>query len=431
MQKMAAGIVRPVIDTEVDFDGIGTALKRMEGRDVFGKIILRVADASGCQRTMKGSSLPRCPRAPAEGQLLADRAGRRWPSCACCGCCRPTRRSTSPTAPRGGSARCSGAIASRSTISARPIRKRARTEIRAIAARHVGQHGAARRRICLSRPAVRLRPAWRHSGRIEVEGVPHFERDRQREDRPHIIFTGHLGNFELLPIAGDSFRHEGDVDVPAAEQSLHRRLHPLDPPLGHGRPDRRRAPAPRSRWPRILDNRRQRSACWSTRNSPTAFPRPFSAGPARPARCCRSSRGNIECDVYPARCIRLPGNRFRLVMEPKLDLPRDRQRPRRHRRHRAASQRRGRALGARRSRPVDVVPQALEADAAATGGGIAAKPPTPVRNRAGRTIERFDMAPDNSGSSFNNRWSRHAAPRRRTASAPQACRYRAKRPRTE
>jgi alcohol dehydrogenase len=42
MQKMAAGIV-PVIDTEVDFDGIGAALARMETRDVFGKIILRVA----------------------------------------------------------------------------------------------------------------------------------------------------------------------------------------------------------------------------------------------------------------------------------------------------------------------------------------------------------------------------------------------------
>jgi KDO2-lipid IV(A) lauroyltransferase len=30
----------------------------------------------------------------------------------------------------------------------------------------------------------------------------------------------------------------------------------------------------------------------------------------------------FECDVYPARCIRLPGNRFRLVIEPKLELPR-------------------------------------------------------------------------------------------------------------
>jgi alcohol dehydrogenase len=42
MQKMAAGIVRPVIDTEVDFGSIDAALKRMEGRDVFGKIILNV-----------------------------------------------------------------------------------------------------------------------------------------------------------------------------------------------------------------------------------------------------------------------------------------------------------------------------------------------------------------------------------------------------
>ena len=43
MQKMAAGQVAPVIDTEVGFDGIDAALKRMEGRDVFGKIILRVS----------------------------------------------------------------------------------------------------------------------------------------------------------------------------------------------------------------------------------------------------------------------------------------------------------------------------------------------------------------------------------------------------
>ena len=42
MQKMAAGLVSPVIDTEVSFETIGDALKRMEGRDVFGKIILRV-----------------------------------------------------------------------------------------------------------------------------------------------------------------------------------------------------------------------------------------------------------------------------------------------------------------------------------------------------------------------------------------------------
>ncbi|MBX4335632.1 zinc-binding dehydrogenase [Bartonella raoultii] len=42
MQKMAQGIVHPVIDTIVRFDEIDTALKRMESRDVFGKIILKV-----------------------------------------------------------------------------------------------------------------------------------------------------------------------------------------------------------------------------------------------------------------------------------------------------------------------------------------------------------------------------------------------------
>ncbi|VVT07769.1 zinc-binding dehydrogenase [Hoeflea sp. EC-HK425] len=42
MQKMAAGLVHPVIDTQVGFDDIDTALARMEGRDVFGKIILRM-----------------------------------------------------------------------------------------------------------------------------------------------------------------------------------------------------------------------------------------------------------------------------------------------------------------------------------------------------------------------------------------------------
>ncbi|UXN07643.1 zinc-binding dehydrogenase [Bartonella sp. HY761] len=42
MQKMAQGLVHPVIDTIVGFEEIDTALSRMEGRDVFGKIILKI-----------------------------------------------------------------------------------------------------------------------------------------------------------------------------------------------------------------------------------------------------------------------------------------------------------------------------------------------------------------------------------------------------
>jgi alcohol dehydrogenase len=42
MLKMAAGLVAPVVDSEVTFAGIDGALKRLESRDVFGKIILRM-----------------------------------------------------------------------------------------------------------------------------------------------------------------------------------------------------------------------------------------------------------------------------------------------------------------------------------------------------------------------------------------------------
>jgi alcohol dehydrogenase len=42
MQKMARGTVHPVIDTEITFDGIATALERMESRQIFGKIVLRL-----------------------------------------------------------------------------------------------------------------------------------------------------------------------------------------------------------------------------------------------------------------------------------------------------------------------------------------------------------------------------------------------------
>ncbi len=42
MQKMAQGIVHPVIDTEVTFGDIDKALARMESRQIFGKIVLRM-----------------------------------------------------------------------------------------------------------------------------------------------------------------------------------------------------------------------------------------------------------------------------------------------------------------------------------------------------------------------------------------------------
>ncbi len=42
MEKMARGIVRPVVDTELEFGDLAPALERMEARRVFGKIVMRV-----------------------------------------------------------------------------------------------------------------------------------------------------------------------------------------------------------------------------------------------------------------------------------------------------------------------------------------------------------------------------------------------------
>ncbi len=42
MDKMAAGTVKPIVDTEIEFGDLATALQRMESRKVFGKIIMHM-----------------------------------------------------------------------------------------------------------------------------------------------------------------------------------------------------------------------------------------------------------------------------------------------------------------------------------------------------------------------------------------------------
>ncbi len=67
----------------------------------------------------------------------------------------------------------------------------------------------------------------------------------------------------------------------------------------------------------------------------------------------------FNCEVYPARCIRLPGNRFRLELEPAIDIPRKPDGSCRRHRHGAGSQRQGGELGEGVSRAMAVVPRPL------------------------------------------------------------------------
>ncbi|MFC5386413.1 lipid A biosynthesis lauroyl acyltransferase [Aquamicrobium segne] len=158
-------------------------------------------------------------------------------------------------------------------------------------------------------------------GRIEVspESIALFQRIAQ-EDKPHIIFTGHLGNFELLPVAAASFgmkvtalfRPPNNPYIADYIQSMRSsNMGALLPSLSGAS----------FALASILDQ---------GGNVGVLVDQKFTKGVETQffSRICQSNpllgmlARHYECDVYPARCIRLPNNRFRLEIEEKLDLPR-------------------------------------------------------------------------------------------------------------
>lgn len=159
------------------------------------------------------------------------------------------------------------------------------------------------------------------TGLVEVQGREIFERIRDEKDRPHIFFTGHTGNFELLPICAATF----DLNVTAlfrppnnpyvAKKILGARR----TNMGHLVPSKAGAA-----WSlaTVLNNNGNVGMLVDQkfkRGIPsTFFNRPCKTNPLL-AKLVRQ----YECDVYPARCVRLPGGRFRLELEEKMEIPRD------------------------------------------------------------------------------------------------------------
>ncbi len=164
-------------------------------------------------------------------------------------------------------------------------------------------------------------PGVKTDGRIEVSGEPTFLRLAAETDRPHILFTGHLGNFELLPVAASAF----GLSVTAMFRP------PNNPYIARSLMSARRSSMGAllpSRAGAALQLARLLEA---NGNVGVLVDQKFSRGiPTRFfGRLCETSplvpklARQYECDVYPARTIRLPGNRFRLELEEKLLLPRD------------------------------------------------------------------------------------------------------------
>lgn len=162
-------------------------------------------------------------------------------------------------------------------------------------------------------------PARAEAGRVEVSGIPLFLELRDNP-RPFIVFTAHSGNFEMLPVAGSAF----GLDVTVLFRP------PNNPYLAD----------------RVFEFRKERmgNLVPSHAGSSFALARQLERGGGVGVLVDQKFRKGLKtkffaqdvqtnpllaklvrqfnCEVYPARCIRLPGNRFRLELEPAVEIPR-------------------------------------------------------------------------------------------------------------
>ncbi|ENN89315.1 Lipid A biosynthesis lauroyl acyltransferase [Rhizobium freirei PRF 81] len=155
-------------------------------------------------------------------------------------------------------------------------------------------------------------------GRVEVSGIPIFL-DLRDNPRPFIVFTGHTGNFELLPVAGAAFGLTVTVlfrppNNPYVAEKVFdfraKRMGKLVPShAGSSFSLARELEA--GRGVGVLVDQKFRKGLKTL-----FFGRDVKTNPLLP-KLVRQ----FNCEVYPARCIRLPGNRYRLEIEPKLELP--------------------------------------------------------------------------------------------------------------
>ncbi|WP_416796779.1 lipid A biosynthesis lauroyl acyltransferase [Ciceribacter azotifigens] len=162
-------------------------------------------------------------------------------------------------------------------------------------------------------------PERQGEGRIEVSGIPLFLELRDNP-RPFIVFTAHTANFELLPVAGAAFGLYVSVlfrppNNPYIAQKVfdfrRKRMGKLVPSHAGSSFALARQLEAGGGVGVLVDQKFKKGVTTSF------FGRPVKTNPLL-AKLARQ----FDCDVYPARCVRLPGNRFRLEIEPKIELPR-------------------------------------------------------------------------------------------------------------
>jgi len=162
-------------------------------------------------------------------------------------------------------------------------------------------------------------PAASEPGRIEVGGEEIFLKLRDT-NKPFIVFTAHTGNFELLPIAAATYGL--DVMVlfrpPNNPYIANKVLAARRTSMGHLVPSRAGAAFALARR---LDSGGGVGVLVDQKfykgTKTSFFGHDVQTNPLL-AKLVRQ----YDCDVYPARSIRLPDGRHRLEVEPAIDIPR-------------------------------------------------------------------------------------------------------------
>ncbi|MEP1207345.1 MAG: lipid A biosynthesis lauroyl acyltransferase [Rhizobiaceae bacterium] len=156
-------------------------------------------------------------------------------------------------------------------------------------------------------------------GRIEVVGIDQFVKVRESE-RPVVIFTAHTGNWEILPVAAAAY----DLNITALFRPPNNRflakrvLKARKTEGGHLVPSRAGAA-----WAlaSVLDNNGAVGLL-----SDQAFNRgpriKFMGLEASANPLAAKLARQFDCDIHPARCVRLPGGRFRIELHPAIEISR-------------------------------------------------------------------------------------------------------------
>jgi KDO2-lipid IV(A) lauroyltransferase len=169
---------------------------------------------------------------------------------------------------------------------------------------------------------LKPRPGEPLPDRLDLVGAENFFRLQGERGKPHIIFTGHIGNFELLPIAGALFGVEATV-----------MFRPPNNPYIADYIARTRSAVMNNLLPsqtgaalalaRVLESGGNVGVLVDQKLHRGSVRTTFFGRPCETSTLLPKLARQYDCDVYPAYSVRLPGNRFRLVLEEPLTLPRD------------------------------------------------------------------------------------------------------------